>query len=137
MYVSKDSKDNAGHLVCLFLAEEMRQHTISLGEAKQIARAIVLHKNLIDSEEHLLHLIMELSKDYPQLKKFEQKLVIYIEKQSRSESEKKITEFVASIMDQDQNLAMKILEDAIDAHNNLETLSQKYPKFAEFINQKP
>jgi len=128
-------KDNSAHLLCLFLAEEMRMHTISLGEAKEIARAVVAHKNLIDNEEHMLHLIMELSKDYPQLKKFEKNLAVYIEKQSRSEGEKKVTEFVASIMDSDPAAAMKILEDAIDVANNLDILKSKYPKFAEFLNK--
>ena len=128
-------KDNAAHLFCLFLAEEMRQRTISLGEAKEMARALVAHKNLIDNEEHMLHLILELSKDFPQLKRFEQKLAIYIEKQSRSVAERKITEFVAAIMDRDQNLAMQILEDAIDSRHNLDILKSKYPAFKEFLNQ--
>ena len=128
-------KDNAAHQFCLFLAEEMRMHTISLGEAKEMARAIVAHKNLIDNEEHLLRLVMELSKDYPQLKKFEQKLAVYIERQGRSEAEKKVTEFVANIMDADQNLAIAILSDAIDGNNNLDMLCNKYPKFAEFLKK--
>jgi len=126
-------KDNAAHLFCLYLAEEMRMRAISLGQAKEMARAVIAHKNLIDNEEHLLHLIMELSKDFPQLKKFEQKLASYIERQSRSEGERKVTEFVAEVMATDQNLAMRILEDAIDSSNNLDILKSKYPKFAEFL----
>jgi hypothetical protein len=129
-------KDNSAHLFCLFLAEEMRQRSISLGEAKEMARAVVSHKNLIDNEEHLLHLVMELSKDFPQLKRFEQKLAIYIERKGRTEAERKVTEFVASIMDRDQNLAMQILDDAIDSGNSLEILMKKYPQFAEFLMQK-
>ena len=128
-------KDNSAHLFCLFLAEEMRMHTVSLGEAKEMARAVVAHKNLIDNEEHMLRLIIELSKDFPQLKKFEKKLATNIEKQGRSDAEKKVTEFVSIIMDTDSNLAMKILEDAIDASNNLDILKSKYSKFAEFLNQ--
>lgn len=129
-------KNNSAHLFCLFLAEEMRLRRISLGEAKEMARAVVAHKNLIDNEEHLLKLVMELSKDFPELKKFEQKLAIYIEKKTRSDAEKKVTEFVALIMDTDQNLAMQILDDAIDSGNSLEKLGAKYPKFAEFLMQK-
>jgi hypothetical protein len=128
-------KDNAAHLFCLYLAEEMRVHTISLGEAKEITRAIVAHKNLIDNEEHMLRLVMELSKDYPRLKKFEQSLAVYLERKGRTESEKKVTEFVATIMDTDPNTAMQILDDAIDSHNNLDILKSKYPKFAEFMNK--
>jgi hypothetical protein len=128
-------KDNAAHLFCLFLAEEMRMRAISLGVAKEMARAVVAHKNLIDNEEHLLRLILELAKDYPQLKKFEQKLAVYIERQGRTDAEKKVTEFVATIMDTDQNLAMQILDDAIDVNNNLDILKTKYPSFAEFLNQ--
>ncbi|MBX4191860.1 MAG: hypothetical protein KW804_03610 [Candidatus Doudnabacteria bacterium] len=129
-------KDNAAHLFCLYLAEEMRQRTISLGEAKELARAVVAHKNLIDNEEHLLRLVMELSKDFPRLKKFEQSLAVYIKRKGRTIGEKLVTEFVASIMDTDQNLSMQILEDAIDANNNLDILKSKYPKFAEFLDQK-
>jgi hypothetical protein len=128
-------KDNSAQLFCLFLAEEMRLRVISLGEAKQIAKQVVAHKNLIDNEEHLLRLVMELSKDFPQLKKFEKKLATYIETSTRSDAERKVTEFVAQIMDTDQSLAMKILEDAIDASNNLDILKSKYPKFAEFLQQ--
>jgi hypothetical protein len=128
-------RDNAAHLFCLFLAEEMRQHTVSLGEAKEMARAVVKNKNLIDNEEHLLGLIMELSKDFPQLKKFELRLASYIEKQSRDEGERKVVAFVATVMDTDQNLAMQILEDAIDQKHNLDILKTKYPKFAEFLAQ--
>ncbi|MBX4204683.1 MAG: hypothetical protein KW788_00670 [Candidatus Doudnabacteria bacterium] len=135
MQTKLNPKDNAAHLFCLFLAEEMRMRMISLGTAKEMARAVVAHKNLIDSEEHMLRLIMELAKDFPQLKKFEQKLAVYIERQGRSDAEKKVTEFVAGIMDTDQNLAMQVLEDAIDANNNLDILKNKYPKFAEFLNQ--
>lgn len=135
MYQSKNPKDNAAHLLCLFLAEEMRLRMISLGAAKEIARQVVAHKNLIDNEEHMLRFVMELSKDFPQLKKFEQKLVVYIERQSRSDAEKKVTEFVASILDKDQNLAIQILDDAIDTNNSLEVLMKKYPQFAEFLTQ--
>lgn len=126
-------KDNAAHLLCLFLAEEMRMRMISLGEAKEIARAVVAHKNLIDNEEHMLHLVLELSKDYPQLKKFEKRLTAYIESSSRTDAERLVTEFVAQIMDTDQNQAMRILEDAIDAGNNLDILKAKYPKFTDFL----
>ena len=133
MYQPKNPKDAALNQLCLFLAEEMRIHTISLGEAKGIARQVLTNGNLIDNEEHLLRLMIELSKDYPQLKKFEKKLTIYIERTSRNEAEKKVTEFVQQFMDKNQDLALSILDDAINSGNSLEALSQKYPEFAEFI----
>lgn len=133
--VKLNPKDNAAHLFCLFIAEEMRMHTVSLGEAKEIARALVAHQNLIDNEEHMLRLVMELSKDYPALKRFEKKIATYVDQKSRSESEKKVTEFVSAIMDTDQNLAMQILDDAISSGNSLDMLVAKYPKFSEFLNQ--
>src|SRR4051812_21168925 len=135
MYIAKNPKDNAVHLLCLFLAEEMRLRMISLGEAKQIATQVLIHKNLIDNEEHMLRLVMELSKDFPQLKKFEQKLAVYIERKTRSDAERKVTEFVATIMESDQNLAIQILDDAIDNNNSLEFLMKKYPQFTEYLLQ--
>jgi hypothetical protein len=133
MYKPKDPKDNALHLLCLFLAEEMRMRSLSLGDAKEIARATLLHKNLIDNEEHMLRFMIELSKDYPQLKRFESKLAAYIERKSRSDAEKRVAQFVETIMETDQTLALTLLDDAINSDNSLEELSQKYPAFAEFL----
>ena len=130
-----DPKENAAMMLSLFLAEEMRMHKVSLGEAKEIARGFVTHKNLIDNEEHMLRLTIELSKDFPALKRFEKKLVDYIEVQDQTEGEKKITEFVAGIMDTDPNLAMQILEDAISDNNNLDLIKQKYPQFADYLTK--
>ncbi|HEX5429703.1 MAG TPA: hypothetical protein VFX17_01310 [Patescibacteria group bacterium] len=128
-------KDNAAHLFCLFLAEEMRKRTISLGQAKEMARAVVAHKNLVDNEEHMLRLVIELSKDFPQLKNFEKKLAEYIEKTTRSKQELLITEFVSQIMDSDPNQAMRILDDAIESSYNLDALKAKYPELGQFLNQ--
>lgn len=125
--------ENAAKLLCLFMAEEMRMRMMSLGEAKEIAAAYVKHKKLIDNEEHMLRLTIELSKDFASLKRFEKKLAYYIEKQSRTDGEKQITEFVATIMDSDPQTAMGILSDAIDENNNIEKLKIKYPNFAQFI----
>ncbi len=135
MYQPSDSKDNALHLLCLFLAEEMRMHMISLGAAKEIARSVIANANLIDNEEHMLRFVAEISKDYPQLKRFEQKLAIYIERQGKSDSEKLVAKFVESIVSSDQNLAMSILDDAINSDNSLDELKAKYPQFAKFLEE--
>src|SRR5262245_22806833 len=124
MYKPKNPQDNALHQLCLFLAEEMRMRMISLGTAKEIAKHVLANKNLIDNEENMLKLMAEMSKDFPQLKRFEHKLALYIERKGKSDAEKKVAAFVESILDQNQNMALSILDDAINSDNSLEELSK-------------
>src|SRR5207248_1254211 len=114
-----DPKDNALHLLCLFLAEEMRMRSLSLGAGKEIARAVLSNKNLIDNEEHMLRLTLELAKDFPQLKRFEQKLAIYIERQSRSDAEKNV-----EFNEEQMRETVAMLESEILAENRLNKLAQ-------------
>jgi hypothetical protein len=137
MYQPTNPKDNAAQLLCLYLAEEMRMRAISPGEAKEIARALVAHKNLIDNEEHMLRFVIELSKDHPRLIQFEKKLALYLERKGRNDAEKKVTQFVAAILEEDQNLALAILDDAIDSNNSLTVLTKKYPQFAQYLALHP
>lgn len=127
--------DQYAKSVCLFLAELLRTHKISLGRAAEIAQKVVDNINLIDSEHDFLRLIKELSSDFDELFGLQERIQMNIHVTVRKELENKVREFVIFILPQNSNLALAVLQEAIKDNVRTQDLCDKFYEFKEFITQ--
>jgi hypothetical protein len=130
-------KNDYAKSVCHFLAEGLRTRRIGLKRAAEIAQKVVDHINLLDTEKDFLALIKELSKDFEELLKLEDRIYMYIKSDDRVKMELKVKEFAVNLMAHDTALAVQIMEEAVKADADIKVLSEKFPQFKQFIANKP
>jgi len=128
-----NQKDQYAKSVCFFLAEEIRVKQMSLPRAAEIAQKVVDNLNLIDSEQDFLRFIKELSKDFEELFQLQERIQMDIHISTRKNLENKVREFVANILPQDTNLALRLLQEAIKDEINTDDLCKKFPEFQQFL----
>lgn len=128
-----DKKEEYAKAVCLFLAEQLRIHRLTLARAAEIARKIVAHMNLIDTEYDFLNLVKELSKDFDELVVLEQRVYIGVVQDERKHMETLVKEFVIETLSNDSDLALAIMHDATQDKVKLSDLKQKFPQFNTFL----
>lgn len=126
-------KEEYAKSVCLFLAELLRTRKISLQRAAEIAQKVVDHVNLLDTEADFLKLIKELTYDFEELFKLEQRVMMHMETSKRLELENRVREFVIGVMGYDPNLALSVLQAAISEQTDMTNMCAKFPQFKEFI----
>lgn len=127
------SKEEHAKLICMFLAEQLRVNKISLRRAAEIAQKVLNNMNLIDSEQDLLVFIRDLSKDFEELIKLEDRVFFWKQANERKDLESSVRAYVIETIYKDPDLALKILNEAIKDEAKLEDLKQKFPSFAEFL----
>jgi hypothetical protein len=130
------NKNDYARAVCHFLAEGLRTRKIGLKRAAEIAKKVVAHMNLLDTERDFLKLVKELSIDFQELVKLEDRIYLYIKSDDRSRMEASVKEFAVRLISQDTKLALQIMEEAIKDGSDLKQLADKFPQFKEFINKK-
>lgn len=130
------NKEDYAKMVCLFLAELLRTHKISLNRAAEIAQKVVENINLINNEKDFLGLISELNKDFEELFRLEDRVFFHIAVDERKQMESQVRSFVIQIISDDPKMALDIMMEAIKEESKLETLSVKFPKFNDFLSIK-
>jgi hypothetical protein len=134
--IKLQNKNDYARAVCHFLAEGLRTRKIGLKRAAEIAKKVVDHMNLLDTERDFLKLVKELSIDFQELVKLEDRIYLYIKSDDRSRMETSVKEFAVKLISQDTKLALQIMEEAIKDGADLKQLEDKFPQFKEFINKK-
>jgi hypothetical protein len=132
----QSNKEQYAKAVCMFLAEQLRTHKITLKRAAEIAKKVVENINLINSEGDFLNLIKELNKEFEELFKLEEKVFFNMQITDRKQMEAYVREFVIMTVSSDLNLAYSILSEAIKDEAKLTDLSQQFPPFSQFIQTK-
>jgi hypothetical protein len=130
------NKSDYAQAVCLFLAEGLRTRKITLKRAADISQKVATHLNLLDTERDFLKLVKELAIDFEELIRLEQRVHVYIQSDDRTRMEHKVKEFAISIMPQDTESALAIMESASKDGVSIDMLASKFPKFKEFIQKK-
>ena len=126
-------KEEYAKSVCLFLAELLRTRKITLARAAEIAQKVLDHINLIDTEADFLKLIKEMTYDFEELFRLEERVIMHMETGRRQQMEDKVREFVIMVMVTDSSLALSVLQAAINEEAKLEDLCGKFPQFKEFL----
>ena len=129
---SSQKNEYAKHL-SLFLAELLRTRKIDLYRAAEIAQKVVENINLVDSEQHFLKLVKELTLDFQELNAFDDRVHFHIQISERKDLEQKVRAFVVNIMTTDENLALQILQESTKEETKLQDLCGKFPLFKQFI----
>jgi hypothetical protein len=130
-----NKKNEYAKSVALFLAELLRSRKVTLKRAAEIAAKVVANINLVDTEEHFLRLIKELTLDFEELHHLQELISIEIKINKRKQMEKIVIEFAASIMVTDIRLASEVLRHASNDNVDYEQLRSKFPQFNEFMNK--
>ncbi len=130
----KDKNDYA-RVVCAFLAEGLRTRQVSLERSVEIADKVVQNINLLDTEQDFLGLIKELSKDFEELLKLEDRIERFIKTDERKKMEKLVQDYALQSMRQDLKEASQVMEAALQESATLESLSQQFPKFSKYLSQ--
>lgn len=128
------SKEEYAKIVCLFLAELLRTRKITLTRAAEICQKVTDNLNLVDSEEHFLSLVKQLSSDFEELFHLQALVNMHAAVSQRLDLEEKVRAFVISTLVQDSHLAMEILQEAVKVDIRLPDLCHKFPQFQKFIN---
>lgn len=136
MTSTKPSKEEYAKAVCLFLGEMLRTRKIGLTRSAEIAQRVVENINLIDSEQHFLTIIKELSKDFEELHRLEKIVIKDIQINQRHAMEEKVREYVVGIMASDTKQALAILVEATADGAELESLLIKFPDFGKYAKVK-
>lgn len=128
-------KEEYAKAVCFFLSEMLRTHKISLERSAEIAQRILENINLLDTEEDFLKLIKELSKDFEELVKLEERAYYRVEQSDRKNLDHIVREFVIYTIAEDLKLAASLLQEVVNKKSTPEELCAKYPQFNEFISK--
>jgi len=129
-------KEQYAKTVCLFLAEQLRVKKIGLQRAADIAQKVVYNINLMDTEADFLRLVKELSKDFDELFRLEDRVFFNMIADERKQMENLVRNFAIQILSQDPNMALDIMLEAIKEETKVETLAAKFPKFNDYIRTK-
>jgi hypothetical protein len=130
------SKEEYAKAVCYFLAELLRTHRVSLNRASEIAQKVLANINLIDTEEHFLKLVKELSADFQELIHLGERVNMHIQVTEREQFESHVREFVIIHLPTDPPTAMMVLREAVTEGIKPDVLKDKYPAFRQFIDSK-
>ncbi len=122
-------------LSVFFLAEGLRTRKITLMRALEISQKVVENINLIDTEYNLLKFIKELSKDFDELAKLEDRISLYIKSDERSKTEAVVESFVINILSQNAHMALELMEEATKPESSLDQLKAKFPGFRAYLEQ--
>lgn len=127
-----NSKNEYARSVAFFLSELIRTRKTSLRRAADIASRVVIHLNLIDTEQDFLRLIKELTADFEELNKLQERIYISIKVDERKDLEKKVREFAVTTILSDVSLASQILQAASLEDVRINDLFEKFPQFYEW-----
>ncbi|MBI4049460.1 MAG: hypothetical protein HY395_01425 [Candidatus Doudnabacteria bacterium] len=128
-------KEQYAKLVCLFLAEQLRTRKISLHRAADIAQKVLNNINLLNDEHDFLRLIKELSKDFEELFRLEDRVFFWVEANERKNMEASVKTFAIEVIPQDPKLALEVMLEAIKEEVKLEDLKQKFPMFSDYLQR--
>src|SRR6185436_7071636 len=112
MREATEQKNEYAKAISLFLAELLRTRKITLHRAADIAQKVVENINLIDTEEHFLKLVKELSSDFDELQHLVERYHMHLKVTDRKDLEHKARMFAIQIMSSDMNLALQVLQEA-------------------------
>lgn len=126
-------KEKLAKAVCLFLAEMLRSRKASLRRSADIAAAVVVKLDNIQSEEEFLSLIRGLEYEFQELRHLDRDIVFYHQVSEREKLEKLVREFAVRCLPDDPQRAVILMEEALKAESTLESLGRQFPDFAEFI----
>lgn len=132
----KDNKEEYTKAVCYFLAEQLRVHKISLRRAADIGQKVLNNLGLIETERDFLLLVKELSKDFEELAKLEQRIFFYVEETDRKQMEKAVRDFVIAKIAQDVKSSLLILVEAVKDKTTTQSLEEKFPEFKQFTSKR-
>ncbi len=127
------NKQDYARAVCLFLAEGLRTRRIALTRALEIAQKVLDNLNLLDTEYDFLRLIKELSNDFEELLKLEQRVFLYVKSDERAKTELVVKDFVVNQLSTNMAEAVKVMDEVINHKVSLDQLKTKYPAFKTFI----
>lgn len=126
-------KQDYARAVCVFLADGLRSKRVPLQHAAEIAQKVVENINLIDTEKDFLNFIKNLSKDFEELVKLEDRIFMHMKIDERKVMEAKVREFVVTVLQSDLSQAVEILDAAVKSGSKIDELQQKFPKFRQFL----
>ncbi|HEV8601163.1 MAG TPA: hypothetical protein VGQ87_01030 [Patescibacteria group bacterium] len=126
-------KEQYAKTVCLFLAEQLRVKKIGLKRAADIAQKVVFNINLMDTEADFLRFVKELSKDFDELFRLEDRVFFNMIADERKQMENMVRNFAIQILSEDPKMALDIMLEAIKEESKVETLAAKFPKFNDYI----
>ena len=129
-------KEEYAKQICLFLAELLRTHRITLERAAEIAERVTQNINLIDSEEQFLGLVKTMTADFQELFNLGQRVDMHIGVNKRMAMENNVREFVITFLAKDATLALNVLQEAIKEHVGVNDLCARFPEFKQFIQLK-
>jgi len=137
MREATEQKNEYAKAISLFLAELLRTRKITLHRAADIAQKVVENINLIDTEEHFLKLVKELSSDFDELQHLVERYHMHLKVTDRKDLEHKARMFAIQIMSSDMNLALQVLQEATKENAQLEDLYIKIPQLKHFVESNP
>lgn len=126
-------KEQFAKSVCLFLAEMLRTRKVTLHRGAEIARAMVLKLDEIETEEDFLRLTRELEYEFQELVALSHDLVFHQEVSRRQQMEQLVRAFVIHDLPGNPRQAVLIMEKALEPACSLEELATLFPDFAEFV----
>lgn len=136
MIIDPPRKEEYAKCVCLFLAEGLRNHKISLKRAADIGQKVIDHLNLVDSEQDFLRLVKDLESDFEELISLEKIVLLNSQKSDREKMEALVREYVIAEMAADPKLSLSLLTAATNDQATLTDLKNKFPQFAGYLEQK-
>lgn len=119
--------------MCLFLAEMLRTRRVSLRRGADIAAAIVVKLDQIQSEAEFLQLVKQLEYEFQELQHLEQDLTFYHKVSQREKLEKLVREFAIQNLPDDPHRAVALMEEALLPGVELSELTKNFPDFGEFV----
>jgi uncharacterized protein (DUF1778 family) len=134
---SVQKKQEYARAVCVFLADGLRSKRIPLQHAAEIAEKVVENINLIDSEEDFLKFIKNLSKDFEEMIRLEDRIYLNMKIGKREVLEAKVRSFVVTILQSDLRQSVEILDEAVKGQTDIDALGLKFPKFKQYLEGNP
>ncbi|MGE5392841.1 MAG: hypothetical protein ACM3NH_03810 [Candidatus Saccharibacteria bacterium] len=134
---SVQKKQEYARAVCVFLADGLRSKRIPLQHAAEIAEKVVENINLIDSEEDFLKFIKNLSKDFEEMVRLEDRVYLNMKIDKRKTLEAKVRGFVVMLLQSDLRQSVEILDEAVKGEADIDALGTKFPKFRQYLENQP
>lgn len=131
------NKDDYARTVTAFLAESLRTRKVSLERSVEISDKVVQNINLLDTEQDFLKLIKELSKDFEELHKLEERVVLLIKSDQRKKMETKVQEYATEAIMYNVQEATQLMEAAMQENATLDQLSLDFPQFKKYLHDHP
>jgi len=127
--------DKYARTLVMFLAEGLRTRTFTANRAAEIAEKVLANINLVDTEEHFLLLVKELSHDFEELGPFGDSLEKDLATSSTRGLEESIRQYAVQALHSDPKEAMEILKAAAEPGLSKASIYEAFPKFKQHHEQ--